>query len=253
MDTNLNAFRKGWRRIDETSMNRIMSHGKYGFIIVSASRSEIYSDNPNNDLTPEYEEWCQKEGREIEDSANMDFWLNKRNKSEDEKLLSELRDSKYAYSKVCGGYKGTDGVTDNFEPSFIVYCHAKEDTKAYLNFDELFKFGLEIAKRYKQDSIYVQKPNEAPIYVNSEGVKVNARESKDFIFNDYTQQYYTTIKRKKRATQDYKDKNGKARLETPPQRFTADIQFESLYRKAGPSTLNERMKRQKEGEVFLDR
>ena len=253
MATNLNAFRKGWRRINETSTNRIMNHGKYGFIIVSGCRCDIFSDNLNNDLTPEYEKWCKKEGCEIEVADYMNFWLIKRNMDEDKNLLCDLRVSKYAYSKVCVGYKGSDGVTDIFVPSFIVYCHAKEDAKAYLNFDELFKFGLTIAKRYKQDCIYVQKPNDAPIYVNCEGVKVNARESKDFIFNDYTQQYYTSIKRKKRTTQDYKDKNGKARLETPPQRFTADIQFESLYRIAGPSTYNERMKRQKEGEVFLDR
>lgn len=57
MEQNFIAFKKGLRKIDEGGVNRILSHGKYGFIIISANRSEIYSDNPNNDLSDEYEEW----------------------------------------------------------------------------------------------------------------------------------------------------------------------------------------------------
>ena len=86
MATNLNAFRKGWRRINETSTNRIMNHGKYGFIIVSGCRCDIFSDNLNNDLTPEYEKWCKKEGCEIEVADYMNFWLIKRNMDEDKNL-----------------------------------------------------------------------------------------------------------------------------------------------------------------------
>ena len=48
------AFMRGLRKIDESGLNRIMSHGKYGFIIISANRSEIYSRNEDNDLTLEY-------------------------------------------------------------------------------------------------------------------------------------------------------------------------------------------------------
>lgn len=253
MDKELAAFRQGLRKIDEGGLNRIMSHGKYGFIIISANRSEIYSDYPKNDLTPQYEEWCEREGKDIFSKENMDFWLKQRNKTEDKRLLSDLMSSEYAYTPVFGGYKGKDNVTDNFEPSYIVYCHAKEDSNAYLNFQKLLEFGLSLVRKYKQDSVYVQKPNnEPPIYLDGEGNKVNSKESNDFKFNRYTEKYFTIDKRKKRITNDYPDETGKGRLESMPQRFTADIQFESLYRKAAPSTYFNRMKRSKVGEVFID-
>lgn len=252
MSNEIMAFRKGLRRIDESGLNRIMWHGKHGFIIISANRTEIYSNNPNNDLTPQYEEWCKKEDRDILDKSNMDFWLRKRNKTEDAKLLKKLKDSKYSYTPVYGGYKGSDGVSDNFEPSYIVYAHTKGDSNTPLDFDKLYKFGIELVREFHQDSVYVQKPNEAPIYVDANGNQVNSTSSKDMKFNRDTEEFFTTKNRKKRTTQDYQDQNGDYRYESSPQRFTADIQFESLYRKASPSTLFEREKRRKLGEVFID-
>lgn len=246
------AFMRGLRKIDESGLNRIMSHGKYGFIIISANRSEIYSRNEDNDLTLEYKKWCDSMNKRFDSEKNMKLWLKKRNIEEDEKLLDELKASKFAYSPVFGGYKGTDNVTDKFEPSYIVYCHLKRKCDEYLDFNELYEFALYLTRKYKQDSVYIQKPYEAPIYVNGYGEKINKKESKKFIFNDYTQEYFTTTKRKGRMTHDYLDKNGNPTLDTPPQRFTADIQFESLYRMAGPSTYFDRIRRSKSGEVFLD-
>lgn len=248
MEQDLIAFRKGLRRIDEGGVNRILSHGKYGFIVISANRSEIYSDNPNNDLSDEYEEWCKIEKRDVEDNKNMNFWLQKRNKQADNDLLKDLKTSKFSYTPVYGGYHGTDDVTDSFEPSYIVYNHAKEDSSAYLNFNELYDFALTLCRKYNQDSVYVQAPNEAPIYVDCNGNKVSGQSSKNFKINDYTQMFYTTAKREKRSGKDYNDS-----LITQPQRFTADIQFESMYRKASPSTYFDRMKRYKLGEIFIDK
>lgn len=254
LNEELLAFRHGFRRIDEGGLNRIKSHGKYGFIVISANRSEIYSDNPNCDLTDEYLDWCNSEDKQAEDKKNMDFWLNKRNKNADSQLLQELKQSKYGYTPVYGGYhSANDGVVDSFEPSYIVYNHAKEDSQAYLNWDELFKFALHLTKEYHQDSVYVQAPNQAPIYVDAEGHKTNKNESKNFKFNDYTQEFFTTAKRKKRTSNDYQKSDGTTAFETPPQRFTPDIQFESYYRKAAPSTYFDRMKRRKLGEVFIDK
>lgn len=247
------AFRRGLRRIDEGGVNRIMYHGKHGFIIISANRSEIYSSNPRCDLTDEYIKWCKSEDKNPEDKNNMDFWLNKRNGIADSKLLEELKKSKYAYTPVYGGYHGKDNVADSFEPSYIVYCHAKEDSNAYLNFDDLFEFALHLTREYKQESVYVQAPNKAPIYVDADGNKANKIESNNFKINDYTQEFFTTINRKKRTSNDYKKTNGTTAFTTPPQRFTADIQFESFYRKAAPSTYFDRMKRRKLGEVFTDK
>lgn len=245
MSENLYAFRMGLRRIDEGGINRIMSHGKYGFIVISANRSEIYSEDADKNLTSMYEEWCEDENKDIVDKANMDFWLNKYNKKQDKNLLNDLKNSPYSYTPVYGGYHGTDNVSDSYEPSYIVYCHAKMDAQAYLSFEDLYKFALELTKKYRQDSVYIQMPNKAPIYVNGNGEQVSSKSSMNFKFNDYTQEFYTTVKRKKRNSSD-------GYFNTQPQRFTADIQFESMYRKANPSTYFDRMKRRKLGEVFID-
>lgn len=248
MNIELVAFERGLRRIDEGGLNRIMHHAKHGMIVISANRSEIYSDDPDVDLTPKYEKWCEDENKEITNKKNMDTWLRMRNNKEDQKLHDELKASEYAFTPVYGGYKGDDNVTDNFEPSYIVYCHAKGDANAYLNFDKLFQFALHLTKEYGQESVYIQMPNNVPpFYVDRNGQKTNKKSTNNFKFNDITQTYFTTAKREKRTTKEYNDT-----LETNPQRFTADISFESMYRKAGPSTYFNRMKRMSLGEVFLD-
>ena len=242
------AFRSGLRRLDEGGLNRIMYHGRHSFIVISVNRSEIYSKHDELNLTNEYIADCKANGLDPTDKDNMDNWLRDRNKKADEALRKNLKDSIYAYTPVYGGYHGTDNVTDSFEPSYIVYCHARQSSNDYLNWNDLYQFALDLAKLYKQDAVYIQAPDEAPIYVNWKGEKTNSRESKNFKFNDYTQTYFTTAKKKKRTTVD---SNG---IETKPQRFTADIQFENIYRyyKAGPSTYFDRMKRRQLGEVFPD-
>ena len=202
--------------LNEETLSRIINkHGKDGFIIVSANRSGL--DNETN---------------------------NKNTKN----LINDLKTSQYGYFPVYGGYHGSDEVTDSFEPSYIVYNHAKEDSSAYLKFKNLYEFGLTLCKKYNQDSVYVQAPDEAPMYVDCNGNKVSGQSSKNFKVNDYAQTFYTTTKREKRSGKDYNDS-----LITQPQRFTADIQFESMYRRASPSTYFDRMKRCKLGEVFIDK
>ena len=115
----------------------------------------------------------------------------------------------------------------------------------HLNFDKLRNFGLELAKEYKQESVYVQAPNEPPVYLSQDGTQVSSTSSNNFNINRDEKEFFTTIKRKKRD----KDMNG---LSTKPKRFTADINFESYYRKASPSTYFDRMKRRSNGEVFID-
>ena len=157
------AFRQGLRQVNEGGLNRIMAHGKYGFIIISANRSEIYSSNKDLDLTPEYMEWCNKEHVDPSEKTKMDFWLRQRNKQAESQLLDDLKKSIYSFTPVYGGYHGTDNVADSFKPSFIVYCHSKDDSKNYLNWNNLYNFALKLCKKYKQDSVYIQAPDEASI------------------------------------------------------------------------------------------
>lgn len=245
MERDITAIKKGLRRIDEGGLNRIMHHGRHGFIVISANRSEIYSSNKELDLTPSYLEWCKENNTDAADKDNMDRWLRNRNKTADAKLLAELKGSPFAFTPVYGGYHGSDDVSDSFEPSYIVYCHGKQSSEQYYPWKKLYDFALELTKKYGQDAVYVQAPNEAPIYVDMNGNKSNNNESKNFKFNDMTQMFFTTAKREKRTT-------GMHGLDTQPQRFTADIQFESMYRNAGASTYFDRMKRRKLGEIFID-
>ena len=50
----------GLSLINETSLNRIMSHGKDGFIIISGNKGEVHYDNPEIDLTQDYKDWLSK-------------------------------------------------------------------------------------------------------------------------------------------------------------------------------------------------
>lgn len=43
--------------ITEGGLNRMMHHGRHGMIIISANRSAVRSDNPNADLSKEYEHY----------------------------------------------------------------------------------------------------------------------------------------------------------------------------------------------------
>lgn len=209
------AFRMGLRKIDEFGMSRILDHGKHGFIVVSANRREIHSSKKDNDLTGEYERWCKENGLDARDVSIMDKWLKRRNEIEDGKLAAELKKSKYAYSPVYGGCHGTDDVADSFGPSYIVYCHEKKIREKRLDFGELHDFARYLAGKYKQDGVYIQGPNGAPVYVDAKG------------------------------------NNGNHALSTPPRSFTADIQFGSMYASRGPSDYVDRMRRRQAGEVFV--
>ena len=46
--------------LSESSLNRMMEHGKTGMIIISSNRSEIRSDNPKLDLYDQFEKSLEK-------------------------------------------------------------------------------------------------------------------------------------------------------------------------------------------------
>ena len=230
------AYQQGKYKLNETSINRILKHGENGMIIISANRSSIYSENEQNSLQKDFEKWCDKEKVDYTDVSQQKFWLKERNKQAEADLKQSLKKSPFAYSSVYGGYHGTDSVVDEFEPSYIVYCHGKNYSSDYEPFDKLYAFALELCRKYKQDSVYIQPPHEAPYYVNCEGQKVSGKSSLNFKVNDNGQEFFTTSKRKKEN----------------PHKFTADIQFENMFRGSGPSTYFDRMKRRQCGEIFLD-
>ena len=201
-------------------------------IVISANRSDIHSDNPNCDLTDKYEKWLADSGNEhSEETAKT--WLRNRNKDAQAELVKNIKETGLSYTPVYGGYHGTDKVVDDFEPSFIVYTKDKSGNDVPFNI--VYQKALEWCGKFNQDSVYVQAPGDVPRYLDKDGKQTNSHSSKNFKYNRENEEYYTTTKRDK----------------TKPQRFTADIRFESFFRK-GVSSYTERMRRSQSGEFFLD-
>lgn len=226
--------------LNEGGLNRLMHHGRHGMIIISANRSEIQSSNPNADLSKEYENYLGVTRQQNDEETAAKF-LKERNQKAEASLLNDIKRAGYAYSKVFGGYHGGDDVTDSYEPSFVVYNHAPSHSNDYRNWESLKKFAIEMCAKYKQDSVYVQAPGEAPVYLDAQGNQANSSSSNNFKFNRDQEMFYTTTKRDK----------------SNPQRFTADINFEAVIREGCIRTVNnpcdyeEGKRRRKSGEVFL--
>ena len=231
--------------LSEASLNRMMEHGKTGMIIISGNRSEIDSDNPENSLRKQFKSWCRKNGVDNPDKKVEAQWLKDRNAKADKHLKNDIMRAGWSFSPVYGGYKGNDGVTDNFEPSFVVYNYNRKGEQKE-GFDELKNFAIRMCKKYRQNSVYVQGPGEPPVYLDGNGNQVSTKSSLDFKFNREKEDYFTTTKRDK----------------TDPQRFTGDISFdpddeekdvvfENMYHALRPADYTERLRRDKQGEFIL--
>lgn len=224
--------------LSESSLNQMMDHGKTGMIIISANRSAIDSDNPKQSLRPAFDKYINKMGGyEAIDSDALyneeQNWLRRRNAAADKQLLQDIKNAGYTYTPVYGGYHGSDDVQDSYEPSYVIYNYKRSNEPA--DFQELEALALKLCSKYHQDSVYVQRPNQPPVYLDCDGNQVNSSSSDNFKFNRDKEQFYTTNKRDK----------------SNPQRFTSDIVFENLYIPLRPASYNENMRRLKSGEYIL--
>ena len=223
----------GLKLLEAFNLGKIQKHGQDGFVVISANRSNVTSSNPSNDLTKPYLNWCKKKQLKPTEKSEAEF-LKTRNAKADDTLLKDIRSKGYTYSMTYGGYHGSDEIADSYEPSFVVYNHKKSGEVS--DWNELFAFAISACKKFHQDSVYVQAPNEAPNYYDANGRVVNTKSSKNFKLNRGNEEFYTTTKREK----------------SNPQRFTADIVFEGKYYK--PALKHEyvdRMRRTQYGEIFL--
>ena len=224
--------------LSESSLNQMMEHGKTGMIIISGNRSEIRSDNPRLDLYKQFEKSLEKKGglQGIDSDALYDeeqYWLRRRNAHADKQLKSDINSAGFSYTPVYGGYHGQDSVVDSYEPSYVVYCYDRNGQQR--DFQDLLQFALQMCRKYSQESVYVQAPGEPPVYMDADGNQMNSSSSDNFKFNRNQEEFFTTTKRDK----------------SDPQRFTADIQFESLYIPLRPADYNEKQRRLKSGEYIL--
>ena len=225
--------------LSEASLNRIMDHAdKDGIVIISSQVSSIEREDPELDLTAEFEKSMEKKGgiQSVDSDALYDEkqeWLRRRNAFADKQLRKDIHDVGFSYTPVFGGYKMKETGEESFEPSYIVYPYTRKGE--LVKFDYLRQFALDMCRKYKQESVYVQGPGDPPVYLDKDGNQINTSSSNNFKFNRDNETYFTTASR---------DKNSK-------QRFTGDIVFESMYIPVRPGDYNERMRRQTLGEFIL--
>lgn len=199
--------------IKEETVRRILDkHGKEGFVVISANRTGI---------------------------PPMENNQNTRN------LIQNIRLTGRSYLPVYGGYKGEDGVVDNFEPSFVVFNYDRQGNK--LSFDELEKFAIEMCGKYNQDSVLVVRPGDKAMYVRKDGSISNIEGDEKPILNDPTQEYFTSLIK----TQKMDKKNPER-----SKRWTYNMNFNEakdweLYANPDACTLNEMMIRDNHGEILL--
>ena len=191
--------------IERITLDRIVNkHGKNGYIIISANRSNE-DENRNVQMT--------------------------------QKLYSEIRTSGYSFLPTYGGYRGTDGVEDDFEPSFIVFNY--DNTGKAQDFNILYELGIKWCAEFNQDSFTVKAPNMPPQHINRNGEKVNDYESDNYWKNDSSKQFFTSMIPK-----------DKVNPQNPQRQFTLDIGYlPEIYINPAPCTLNERQRRGRE--IFL--
>ena len=224
--------------LSEASLNQMMEHGKTGMVIISSQVSSIERDDPELDLTAEIEKSLEKKGGKqfIDADAmydEMKEWLRRRNAFADKQLKKDIHDAGFSYTPVFGGYKMQETGEESHEPSYVVYCYNRKGE--LVKFDYLLQFALDMCRKYKQESVYVQAPGEPPVYLDKDGNQINSSSSNNFKFNRDNEEFFTTTSR---------DKNSK-------QRFTGDIVFENLYIPLRPGDYNERLRRKISGEYIL--
>ena len=217
--------------LTESGLNRLVANLNHGAVILSGNISSLPSDMDSS-IWAEYDKYLDE--NDLDDSkSNRDEFLTNRNARADKQLEKDIQARKYSYSKVFGGYHGTNDVKDSYEPSFVVYT--KDRSGNDTDFDELFDFAVAMCKKYCQDSVYIQEPGRKPFYVDCNGVQISHPGPNSFKFNRDSETFFTTTKRKK----DHPDK------------FTADIQFDESLRIAHPTSVADRMRRTQLGEVIL--
>ncbi len=171
-------------QLTEAGIKRIMARAKNGMIVISAHRSAIASGNPDNDLQAEYEEWCDKEHFNRNSAVSKQSWLNGRNKLASESLRLAIKESPFMYSSIYDCHKDSPIYSSIYDylmeadylvPTFIVYSLGRSRTAPLpvIQFDELYNYAVKLCKKYKQDSVYVQPPNQAPFYVDGNGDKIS--------------------------------------------------------------------------------
>lgn len=154
-------------------------------------------------------------------------------------LVDILKKTDFSYTPTYGGFienQGTPNEENVYERSFVVYNHHKDGSVG--DFEELRQFALDMAKKYNQDSVLIQAPNDKPKYITKDG-EVDWEFNGDVAFNDVQQKYFTDLHKNTHKGGDISGRK--------PTRFS----FLESYINPKPQCYGERFRRDKNGEIFL--
>lgn len=234
--------------VEAINIDRIIKkHGKNGLINISAWRTE--KDEETN----------------VTNTKN---------------LIKDIQNSGYSYLPEYGGYRDTDkGEEAFFEPSFNVFNYNTKGEPQ--DFEKLKEFGVLLAKKYDQSSVLVKAPNEPPIWLDGDGIKVSKNETHKVFKNDPNQKYFTSLKSLEQVEKDkekwlrdeyirYSRKKGiapiwgddfeKFKMENmknvpTTRRYTYNMEwggYNECFVNPSPCTINERRMRASLGEILVD-
>lgn len=214
-----NGFIVSINEVNAKSM--IDRHSENGFIVVSPCRG--YADfglDPNDSASKQ--KLAEINNKRIVDCIKM------------------IKASGYSYTPVYGGFienKGTEDEENVYERSFVVYNNLKGSGES-VDFSNLCNFGIEIAKRFNQDSILVKAPGENAKYITQNG-DIDMEFGDKLSFNDLSQDYFTDLHKNTHKSGDIANKR--------PTRYS----YTECYINPAPQCYSEAHVRHSDGEIFL--
>lgn len=206
--------------LNEANLGQLLDrHSKNGYIIVSPCRgAEDFGLDANDP----------------KDIKKLQAINNRRIKE----FINIIKTSPWSYMPVYGGFienKGKDDETVVYERSFMIFNYDKKGNPGNLN--DLFDFGVEMSKKYNQDSFLYHEPGKQPAYYDKQGT-LDMTVGDKMKFNDYAETYFTDLHKN---THKYSGPAGKAT------RFT----FTECYVNPKPQVVCTRHMRDHAGEIFL--
>lgn len=126
-----------FKKLDESSLGRILQHCKNGFIAISSDRGELKHEDGSK--------YTEEE-------------LAKANVENRKRLENDLRRNGLGYISTLGGYgellpNGDRRFVDDEHSKFVPY--PGEDK---ISFDKFRELGIQLAKKYQQDSVLIAEP-----------------------------------------------------------------------------------------------
>ncbi|MCD8208315.1 MAG: hypothetical protein LUD72_10295 [Bacteroidales bacterium] len=207
--------------LNEMYVDRILNkHGNEGLVILSANRTGL-DPRINNENT--------------------------------KKLIADIQRTGRSYIPVYGGYHDDEtGITDSYEPSFIVTNYDREGD--VLDFDELKDFAIQMCGKYDQWCVTVKAPDDVPHFYDRNGNIISKNDTDKVIKNDPTQTYFTSLIKSKNIDYAHPERTKRFTyvMDQPDEQAKDGVHFE-CYVNPHPCTLNERRYRDMRGEIIFGR